>query len=214
MVNIQLNVDPASDGKFVHLSHDTIHLHFHVAGASTGTCFITDSSFNFLLDCANAEVTSGTGGRFTIQVNKKNIEVATQPGQFYYNLLWTNTGGDRTVTVVFTRSGVHPHGTQAIHASVFPSFPVLSFFNFDLVNNDIPSGADDVLDAVFVPAGDTLWVDYHLEWDGLGGPAPTDIGLTCATANQTFTVSGTVSNTAGGAVLAGPCIAGASGYKH
>jgi hypothetical protein len=62
-----------------------------------------------------------TNGRFVIVVNKKNIEVATNPGQFYYNIVWTNsTGFDQVVEVTFARTGVIPNGAQAIHGEVFP----------------------------------------------------------------------------------------------
>lgn len=221
-INIQINVEPANDANQVALSHDTIHIHVHAAAAAAMSCFVSDSDFNFLLDCANAEVTSGSNGRFTIQVNKGKspVEVSTQPGQFYYNALWQNTSGaDRVVRVVFELHGVHAHGAQAIHASVFPPFPALSDFNFDTVNNDIPSGADGVLDNVTVPAGTVLWTDYHVEWDGIGWAPPANLATSCGGANQVWSMSATVYDTHGttdttdDTVLAGPCTAGAAGYK-
>jgi len=197
----------------VGFDHSVIHIKVSVTAASAITCFTSDSDFNFLTDCAGNPVTSGSAGIFTIVTNKKNIEVATNPGQFYYNLLFTNgSGSDQTVTVTFTRNGVNPNGTQAIHAMVFSSFPVLSAANFEAVNGAIPSGADDKLESVTVPAGSTLWVDYHLEWAGLGAPAPAGIATSCSTANQTFSVVGTVTLTADNAVI-GSCTAGASGYR-
>jgi hypothetical protein len=177
------------------------------------SCFISDSDFNFLLSCSGEAQRYGNGGRFSIVANKKGIETATNPGQFYYNVLWTNhTGSDQTITVNFARIGVIPQGAQAIHAAIFPSFPVLSEFNFDVVNSAIPSGADDALESVIVPNGSTLWVDYHLEWSSLGGPS-TGTPLTCDLAGTNcFKVLATISS--GGTTL-GTCEAGACGYlKH
>jgi hypothetical protein len=191
--------------------HSIIHIKVKASSTPAVSCFTSDSDFNFLVDCAGNPVTSGSSGIFSIVTNKKNIEVATNPGQFYYNLLYTNTSGaDQTITVAFTRSGVIPNGAQAIHALVFAAFPVISAANFDAVNSGIPSGADDKLEGVVVPAGSTLWVDYHLEWAGLGSPAPAGIATSCSTANQTFSVTGSVTS---GDTLIGTCGAGASGYK-
>jgi hypothetical protein len=201
-VKTAVNVDKANE----------IHIQATVTAPEVSiNCFTTDSAFNFLIDCNGAFVTSGATGTFAIVTNRKNIEVATNPGQFYYNLLYTNTSGaDQTVAVGFARNGVVAHGAQAIHAMVFPSFPMYSYVNFDAVNNSIPSGADDKLEGVVVPAGWTLWVDYHLEWAGVSRPAPLGIGTSCPTANQTFGVIGTVS--VDGTVV-GTCGAGAVGYK-
>jgi hypothetical protein len=197
----------------VGFDHPIIHIKVKVSSSSATSCFTTDSDFNFLLDCAGNPVTSGSAGTFTIVTNKKSIEVATNPGQFYYNLLYTNgSGADQTVTVTFTRNGVNPNGTQAIHAMVFPAFPVLSATNFDAVNSAIPSGADDKLESVTVPSGWTLWVDYHLEWAGLGVLAPAGIATSCSTANQNFSVTGTVTLVSDGTLL-GTCTAGGTGYK-
>ncbi|HXE91111.1 MAG TPA: hypothetical protein VNK82_09130 [Terriglobales bacterium] len=212
--NVQVGFDPENQAaNFKPISHNTIHIHVHVAEGSAISCFVTDSGFNFLNDCGGNAISSGDGGRFTIVTNKKNIEVATNPGQFYYNVLWTNnTGSDVTVSVHFDRTGVHAHGTQAIHASLFPAFPDLSAANFQQVNDDIPSGADDNLENITVPAGYTLWVDYHLEWNGLGSPAPSNIATSCATANQPFHVTATITNL-GSSTTIGTCTAGAIGYK-
>lgn len=229
-VSINLNTGALADGNYnqnisiqdssatpsnthVGFDHSVIHIKVTVTSTSSVTCFTTDSDFNFLVDCAGNSVTSGSAGVFTIVTNKKSIEVATNPGQFYYNLLYTNgSGADQTVTVTFTRSGVNPNGTQAIHAMVFSSFPVLSATNFDAVNSAIPSGADDKLEGVTVPSGWTLWVDYHLEWAGLGAPAPAGIATSCSTANQNFSVIGTVTLVSDGTLL-GSCTAGGVGYK-
>jgi len=212
---VEVQVDSSTpDNTQVNIDGRGIHVHVIVtSGQPTVTCFVTDSSFNYLLDCSGGQVTFGNGGRFAIVANNKKVEVATNPGQFYYNIIWTNTTGvSQTVSVTFARSSVNPHGAQAIHALVFPSFPSLDATAFALVNDGIPSGADDKLESVVVPAGDTLWVDYHLEWSGLGSPLPLGIGTSCSTANQSFSVTGTV-KTSDGVTTFGGCTAGATGYK-
>jgi len=175
-------------------------------------CFVTDSDFNFLFACDGVtEVMSGNGGRFAIVANRRNIEVATNPGQFYFNGLWTNnTGSSQTVSVAFARVGVIPKGAQAIHAGLFPSFPAFDVTNFVAVNDDIPSASDDTLESVTVPAGWTLWFTYHLEWGGLGSQVPSGCATLCADANQCFSVTATVT---GSGISNATCTAGACGYK-
>lgn len=76
-----------------------------VSGSNV-SCFLTNSDGAFLADCDGVLVTeSGSDeGRFAIVVNKKQIGVATNPGQFYYNLIWHNTtGAQQTVDVEFER---------------------------------------------------------------------------------------------------------------
>jgi hypothetical protein len=190
-----------------------IHVQVHVVPASGApSCFVTDSGFNFLADCDNTDITSGDGGRFRIVTNKKGVEVSTNPGQFYYNLVWTNVSTlPQTVRVDFALFRVHPHGTQAIHALVFPPpFSGTTAENFNAVNDAIPSGADNVLESVSVPVGWTLWVDYHLEWNDLGNLAPAGIATSCPASNQKFSVQATLS---GGGITPQTCAAGAYGYK-
>ena len=197
----------------VSIDTPNIHIRVHVTEARSTSCFITDSEFQFLLDCAGNAVTSGDGGRFAIVTNKKGVQVATNPGQFYYNILWTNTtGSDKTVKVNLARFGVRPQGAQAIHAKLFPSFPTVDAATFAAVNDSIPGGADDNLENVVVPAGWTLWVDYHLEWGALGSIVSSAAANACGAANQTFSVIGTVSDATTNDVL-GTCTAGAAGYK-
>jgi hypothetical protein len=195
-------------------AHIHIRVHVRDEGPSVISCFTTDSNFDYLLDCDQKEVsTSGDGGRFIIVANSKKIEVATNPGQFYYNALWDNTtGSGQTVTVNFARVGVKSNGTQAIHAKVFPPAPPLAIdvAAFEAVNSAIPSGHDDVLENIFVPAGWTLWVDYHLEWTGIGSPVPPQCATNCGTANQLFQVTATIS---GSGIDTAVCEAGATGYK-
>jgi hypothetical protein len=178
------------------------------------SCFITDSSGNFLTKCDGtlADQSGSDTGRFAIVVNKKNIEVSTNPGQFYYNVLYHNPGSAAiTVDVDFTRSGVTPKGAQAIHAALFaPPFTGITQDGFDAVNDGIPEGIDDQVLGITIPAGWTLWVDYHLDWDGLGFPVPIGCATECPNANQPFSVTSTVTETSGHTES---CTAGAWGYK-
>lgn len=182
---------------------------------SNVSCFLTDSEGNFLKDCAGTPVTeSGSDdGRFAIVANKKQIEVATNPGQFYYNLIWHNTtGAAQTVNVVLARTGLSSKGRQALHAAVFNGYlNPLTQAEFDEANeNGIPEGNDDAVNGISVPAGSSLLVTYHLEWTGLGAAVPANCAGTCATANQEAAVTGTVSGTG---ITTEACTAKAYGYK-
>lgn len=193
---------------------DLVQIHMTVTEAPSTTCFITDSSFNFLLDCDLQPVTEGALGRFAIVTNKKGTQVATNPGQFYYNMLWTNTtGSQQTVSVNMTRTGVTPHGAQAIHAALFATDPTIDSSTFAAVNDAIPSGADNGVESIAVPNGYTLWVTYHLQWGSLGTLFPATGALSCSTAGAgglSFSVAATI--TSDGQTL-GQCGAGASGHK-
>jgi hypothetical protein len=211
--NKEINIQKGSStppNTQVSLNNDNIHIQVKVTEPENPiSCFITDSSFNFLAACDGSVVTSGDGGRFAIVTNKKGTQVATNPGQFYYNVLWTNTSGsEKTIDVSFARNGVNPQGAQAIHAEVFPAFPDFSSDNFNSVNDAIPGGSDDAINAIVVPAGWTLWVDYHLEWAALGSNNPIS-GTSCSSAGSAFSVTATVSDDQ----TSSTCGAGASGYK-
>lgn len=182
---------------------------------SNVSCFLTDSEGNFLKDCAGTPVTeSGSDdGRFAIVANKKQIEVATNPGQFYYNLVWHNTTGTaQSVDVALARTGLSSKGRQALHAAIFNGYlNPLTQTEFDEANeNGIPEGSDDTVSGIVVPAGSSLLVTYHLEWTGLGAPVPANCAGTCATANQEAAVTGTVS---GSGITTEACTAKAYGYK-
>jgi hypothetical protein len=198
--------------------YDFKNIHIKVtvlpAEGSNVSCYMTDSEGMFLADCDGNPVTvSGSdNGRFRIVASKKSIEVSTNPGQFYYNLVWLNTtGATQTVDVEFARTGVNPHGTNALHAMVFNSYEApLTPAEFATANADgIPEGADDAVSGVEVPDGSTLLVTYHLVWNGLGAPVPGGCATNCPTANQQISVTGTVN----GEGIAEVCTAGARGYK-
>lgn len=199
-------------------------LHIRVAvmpATSNVSCFLTDSEGLFLTDCAGLLVSdSGSDdGRFRIVANKKLIEVATNPGQFYFNFVWRNTTGSaRTVSVSFDRTNdageesVLPKGAQALHAAVFNGFlETITTGDFDETNTGgIPEGTDDVVSGITVPANSSLLVTYHLDWAGLGYPVPSGCAGTCEGANQQIKVMGTVTGTD---VTTESCTAEAFGYK-
>lgn len=182
---------------------------------SNVSCFLTDSDGNFLTDCSGVPVdeSASDAGRFALVVNKRGTQVASNPGQFYYNLVWWNkTGTQQTVDVDIARDGVVPHGQQALHAAVFNGYlEPLTPGEFAAANaNGIPEGHDDQVTGVQVPAGASLLVTYHLEWAGLGQPVPGDCATTCAEANQFMGVVGVVS---GAGIAEEECSVSARGYR-
>jgi len=200
---------------FADIKNFHIKVHVLPLQGSNVSCYLTDSEGIFLKDCNGSLVTqSGSDdGRFAIVANKKLVEVATNPGQFYFNFIWTNTTGvDQTVSVAFERTGVDAHGMQAIHSAVFNGY--LATINpgaFDEANaNGIPDGHDDVAENIVVPAGSSLLVTYHLTWAGLGSPVPNGCAGTCGQANQLLMVKGTVS---GAGITSESCTAAAYGFK-
>jgi hypothetical protein len=207
----------------LNLGGSTPNIHVQVAiqprATHAANCYITDSSGAFLADCAGTPVTdSGSyDGRFAIVANKKNTAVSTNPGQFYYNVTWENTTGSaQTVDVDFERAGVNPKGAQAIHAAVFePLFGGVTPVEFEVVNDSIPGASDDAIEGIVVPAGWTLWVNYHLEWDGLGSTLSSTCTSNCAdagTAGAPFQVVATITGGAGSGISE-TCDSGAAGYR-
>lgn len=137
------------------------------------SCFMTDSDGNFLLkaDGTPANMSGETDGTFTIVTNAKGKAVATNPGQFYYNLLWQNsTDSPATVTITLADTNVVPNGTQALHWQTFPTagFAGVTAADFDAVNEGNPAGMFGPISNINVPAGYTLYVTQHLEWAQLG----------------------------------------------
>lgn len=196
----------------------TVHILYEInPAANDTTCFTTDGDGNLLAKCDGTAVTASASsdGRFAITTNKKNVEVSTNPGQFYYNILWTNmTGADQVVKVSFAGTGASTKGANAIHAYAFPpSFSGVTPETFQMVNEGIdslPGGSDGSIEGITVPAGWTLWANYHMDWAGAGFTAPADIATTCGSANQILSVTGTVTDTA---EVTHTCTSGAMGYK-
>jgi hypothetical protein len=217
-INIQSDKEDPKNLKVNLTGQDEVQIKVTVLPAAVNTsCYLTDSSGNFLSDC-DGTLASASGsdvGKFAIVANKKNIEVATNPGQFYFNLVWHNTtGGPQTVNAKFFRTGVLPNGAQALHAAVFSGYlGSLTTTEFDQANSiGKPEGKDDNVTGILVPAGSSLLVTYHLDWAGLGAAVPSGCATTCPTANQLIQVTGQVINATSTAVV-GECTAKAYGYR-
>jgi hypothetical protein len=191
--------------------HIQIRINVRAADISRITCFMTDSDGNVLSKCdgSPANQSGEQDGTFGIVANAHNKSVATNPGQFYYNLLWRNdTGSDQTVKVNMSLTGLVAQGAQAVHWLTFPTNGG-SVPGFDQVIDGNPAGATGSIKNVLVPAGDTLYVTYHLEWKGLGSSAPTT--NSCGdSSNVKVKVTGTV--TFGSPATTDTCTAGALGY--
>lgn len=196
-------------------AHIQIQVTVEAPSAPRISCFMTDSDGNLLTDCNGAEVNaSGSeNGTFAIVSNKKGTAVSTNPGQLYYNLLWRNdTGSDQVVNVNMVPNGLVPNGAQAVHWLNFPTagFNGVTPTDFDDVIVGNPAGTSGTINNITVPAGDTLYVTYHLEWNGTGKPAP-DCGACGDQANILVSVAGSVSG--GFASSPDDCTSGALGYN-
>lgn len=210
---------PSTGGNRPQGTFTNVHnVHIKVAvlpAVGSVSCFLTDSEGNFLNNCSGTPVSeSGSDdGRFAIVANKRNIEVATNPGQFYYNLVWYNaTGSSQTVDVNMARTGLAQKGRQALHAAIFNGYlDPMTPADFAVANEyGVPDGSDDKVLGVTVPAGSSLLVTYHLEWMGLGAAVPSGCAGICGGANQRAAVTGTVS---GNGITTETCKADAFGYK-
>jgi hypothetical protein len=212
--NIQVSADPSSK---VGTSHSTLHLLIHVIPADniSATCYITDSSGLLLNDCAGQQV--NTGGKFLIITNQKKI-TSTNPGQFYYNLTWTNTTGSPVTftSLGLTGSNVVPHGTNAVHVLIYDANSFTASFD-DVNQSGTPCGAAGTVckTPITVPAGQTLWLTWHVEYQYTGGPVQPGLPklLSCPTTSQygTISMSATLTSpTLLNPVTCGPV--GANGY--
>jgi hypothetical protein len=218
--NLQISASPSNGFS---LSHDTIHIQVTVGGAcnpsSEISCFFTDSNFLDLTDCSGAEVTGNTGGTFQIVTNSKKIATATNPGQFYYNMLWSNTtGSDQTVTVNLTPTNLIPSNTnsllkpiaQAAHAYFFDTATGFTdpLADWNFVNSSgQPCGPSGPC-TITVPANDTLFVTWHLVWTGIGLDASV-YSTGCANANADIQATGQVVGTN----INESCTTDAKGYR-
>ncbi len=226
-VNIVYGADPANE---IQLSTNTIHITVAVGGAcNPGSCLLTDSNFLPLTDCSGANVNANTGGTFAIVQNNKGKVVSTNPGQFYYNLFWTNTSGiQQTVTIFLNATNLVPQGANSIHAFTFNSTGFTqNLTNFDMVNTlGQPCGQNGPC-TITVNSGDTLWVTWHLAYQWIGSVASTlnlpSFGILCPAGSTSATCSGYGAISATGSVYAGnlsspsgtplnTCTASACGY--
>jgi hypothetical protein len=224
--NVQISTNQPAK---VTLNHDTIHVRVVVAdNCSTPptTCFITDSSFNPLLDCSGNPVAleANSGGTFQINFNAHNVIVATNPGQFYYNLIWTNnTGADHNITLTMSKSDdtLVTTGTNALHAFVFesadidPTQPLVG--QFDAVNtNGVPcgtgtTGSTTCKSAVTIHAGETLWVTWHLAYAKIGQSTTSVTAGLCPVGGDLISATCLVSDSDTSEVLT-QCTSQATGY--
>ena len=167
-LNIMINTNPGGSA-ISQPNPSKVHILLHVdeCQATAPTCFFTDSGGNFLTDCEGDFVSESSGGRFEIVSGKgKKTVVATNPGQFYYNYLWTNPGGEVEVQILLNglSANIRPHGANAVHAFTFDT----SGFTqdqaaFEMVNKDgTPCGPSGPC-TITVGEGETLWVTWHLE---------------------------------------------------
>lgn len=201
--NVQIRARPD-----VTMPHDTIHIQVHVNSDPT-SCFLTDSDFNLLTDCSGTPVTGNSGGTFLIVGNSKGRVVATNPGQFYYNMIWSNFGGPQTLTINLSATGLNPQGANAVHALVFnPSGFVIDASNWDMVNQDgTPCGPTGPC-TISVPAGHVLWVTWHLSYAGIGRPS-AGISSSCP-GNVSVSATGTLKDSFNATTVA-TCTASATG---
>lgn len=173
--NVQINGTPADK---VDVTHSTLHLLVHAVdqnGPIPPVCYITDSTGLLLSDCNGNPVQSG--GEFYIITNQKKI-TATNPGQFYYNFVWTNqTGGPVTFSSVApSGTNVVPVGTNSLHILIYDSTHFTASFD-DVNTNGTPCGqVGTVCKApITVPNGQTLWLTWHVAYSLLGSVAPGDL---------------------------------------
>ncbi len=205
-LNVQIQGTPSSQ---VQLSHDTIHIQVLVGAGCSHSCFFTDSSFNLLTDCGGNPVSDSSGGTFAIVGNARGRVVATNPGQFYYNLIWTNPGSTQTVTINLSATNLLPQGANAVHAMIFNSSGfVADLSNWDMVNeNGTPCGPSGPC-SVSVPAGNVLWVTWHLTYAGIGSPS-AGISSACP-GNITISATGTLTDNSSATLYT--CTTTATGY--
>src|SRR5262249_6720827 len=226
-VTVTLTIPPAAlpDGQYslilhvasanpsrVAIAHDSIHIGVVAGalGASETVCYSTSPAFPDLVACAENPAPGRWGGTSQIAPNKKkNTAVATNPGQFYYNLLWTNsTGIAQTVTASFAGANLTNTGANSVHALTFAAGFTQDLSSFEMVNEDgTPCGPSGPC-TITVPAGQTLWVTWHVAWAGIGG-STSGISATCP-GNQPISAVGTLTDSLSNVI--GTCEADATGY--
>jgi hypothetical protein len=213
MIDINMSGPSSSAVDWPNPKKIQVMIHVNECTASAPSCFFTDSEGDFLADCNGELVSTNEGGTF-ILVNKKNGNtVATNPGQFYYNYLWTNSGEALDVKILLDAPmNLAPKGANAVHAYTFgPSGFTQSVEAFDMVNNDgTPCGPDGPC-TVHVGAGETLWVTWHLAYDGVGSSHP-EAGYSCP-GEEEIEASVHLVNASTYQEVAGACTTNATGYN-
>jgi hypothetical protein len=172
--NVQINTTPANG---IDITHSTLHLLIHVVGRADEppNCYVTDSSGLKLSDCSGNAV--DTGGEFLVVSNQKKI-TATNPGQFYFNLVWTNgTASDVTFTSLgLNGTNVVPQGANSVHVLIYDASGFTASFD-DVNQKGIPCGTVGTAckSPITVPAGKTLWLTWHVEYQWRGHSLWPDI---------------------------------------
>ncbi len=191
-----------------------VKIHVNECAASVPTCFFTDSNGNFLADCSGALVSTNSGGTFMLVDKKNGTIVATNPGQFYYNYIWTNDGPTVDVQVQLSDLvNLVPQGANAVHAYTFDTSGFTQDIDsFNMVNNDgTPCGPFGPC-TINVGEGDTLWVTWHLAYKGIGEQKP-GAGYSCPGHEPIGAAARLVDANNTVTVVAGGCSASATGYN-
>lgn len=196
-----------------------IHLMLTPDGAPTpATCLITDSDGLQLSNCVGASV--DTDGNFIIVTNGKKV-TATNPGQFYYNLIWTNSSANAVNFDTITLNGTNVTGTGAnpVHFYVYGGSGFSQSAFLTAVAHGIACGGgglNSCKSPITVPAGQTIWLTWHIAYLHDGGAIPAGLpsyGESCGlpSASGTISVSGILSQSTGSTVVTcGPTTA--NGY--
>ena len=185
-------------------------------------CWLTDSSGEFLADI-NGEPVDDSGssaGTFSLVVNPKQIEVATNPGQFYFNMSWWNrSNAPRTVVgSIPTASIVNlvTQGRNSLHSAIFQGMiDQADFQNYFSCANDgsdcysTPHGNSGVTAPITVPGKATLLLTYHLEWAKTRSKFPAGCTNTGSGYRCPISALGIISE---GAAEVARCSASATGY--
>lgn len=212
---VNINYSTPGNNSKVDTVHPIIHLHVTAAesAANPPRCFLTDSSGLKLADCGGAYV--DTDGSFIIVTNGKKI-TATNPGQFYLNLVWTNnTGSDQTFTISsLTASNVAPQGANSVHVLTYNATQVTASFD-DVNTSGVPCGqtGSSCKAPIVVRAGETLWLTWHVSYQWIGSTDLSGIGNACGipSTRGTISMSAILVNSDSSVTLS--CGSSANGYR-
>jgi hypothetical protein len=172
-----------ADIKFIHVT-----IHVNKCEASVPSCFFTSSEGLFLENCDGEPVSKSTGGTFELNNKKNGPVVATNPGQFYYNYIWTNDGPAVDVEIqTVAPENLVPHGANALHAYTFDTSGFTqNLDSFNMVNHDgTPCGPSGPC-TIHIGVGETLWVTWHLEYANVGSVKGSLINWVAIRRNPTF----------------------------
>lgn len=185
-------------------------------------CWLTDSSGEFLADIYGEPVdeSGSNAGTFALVVNGKGVEVATNPGQFYFNMSWWNrSNAPRTVVGnIPTASLVNliTQGRNSLHSAIFQGMiDQTDFQTYFACANDgsdcysTPHGNSGVTAPITVPGKATLLLTYHLEWAKIRSKFPAGCTNTGSGYRCPISALGIINE---GAAEVARCSASATGY--